>query len=297
MNAAAQISFHSNSMTDELGILDLLTLRGFDPACKAKLVRHQDKRYDIPALAREGWLDLYQSHQARDIFGACDYIVSFSGDSGTRAKFIGVYRVCSGRPRTGADVPADSPFTEWRDEPGFFYELEHQPQYSDLAGRVVIDWGPGTLAWHQYMKNKPVIEIFPTGRALQPFSDYLDFTLSFNELQDLVSNPATHRDWHSSLSAVAGVYLILAQTTGEQYVGSAYGLAGFWGRWQQYAANGHGGNKLLRQLLASDADYPSAFRYSLLQVLPKSTKDSEVLRWESQYKTKLGSRATGLNAN
>ena len=139
----------------------------------------QDKRYDIPTLARDGWLDLYQSHQARDIFGTCDFIVAFSGDGGTRAKFIGVYRVCSGRPRKPTDVPSDSPFADWRDEPGFFYELEHQSQYADLAGRVVIDWGAGALAWHQYMKNKPVIEMFPPGRALQPFTDYLDFTLSF----------------------------------------------------------------------------------------------------------------------
>ena len=66
------------------------------------------------------------------------------------------------------------------------------------------------------MKNKPVIEVFPPGRVLQPFSDYLDFTLSYQELEELISNPAAHSDWHSSLSAVAGVYLILAETTGEQ---------------------------------------------------------------------------------
>ncbi len=284
-------------MIDDLGILDLLTIRGFDPECKSKLVRHQDKRYDISTLVRDGWFDLYQSHQARDIFGNCDFIVAFSGDGGTRAKFMGVYRVSSGRPRNPADVPPDSPFMHWRDEPGFYYELEHQPQYADLAGRVVIDWGAGTLAWHQHMKNKPVVEIFPPGRALQPFTDYLDFTLTFTDLQDLTSNPAAHRDWHSSLTAVAGIYLILAETTGQQYVGSAYGLSGFWGRWQQYAADGHGGNKLLKQLVRSNTDFPKAFRYSILQVLPKSTKDSEVIRWESQYKLKLGSRATGLNAN
>lgn len=284
-------------MNEELGILDLLKLRGFDPACKTKLVRHQDKRYDIPTLSREGWLDLYQSHQARDIFKTCDYIVTFSGDGGTRAKFIGVYKVCGGRPRTPADVPGESPFTDWRDEPGFFYELEHQPQYDDLAGRVVIDWGASALAWHQYIKNKPVIEVFPPGRSLEPFSDYLDFSLSFNELQDLVSNPAAHRDWRASLSAVAGIYLILAETTGQQYVGSAYGLAGIWGRWEKYAVNGHGDNKLLKQLLGSNAGYPDNFRYSILQVLPKSTKNAEVIRWESKYKVKLGSRATGLNAN
>jgi hypothetical protein len=31
--------------------------------------------------------------------------------------------------------------------------------------------------------------------------------------------------------------------------------------------------------------------------LPKTTTPVEVIRWESQYKLKLGSRATGLNSN
>jgi len=285
-------------MTHQLGILDLLSACGFDQACKAKLVRHQDKRFDIPTLIRDGWMDLYQAHQASDIFGKCEYIVSFTGDGGTRAKFLGVYRVANGRRRTPADIPEDSPFQDWLNQPGYFYELEYVPQFADLEGRVVVEWGAGALAWHQYMKNKPVIEIFPSGRALQPFSDYLDFTLSYRELQELMTNEAAHRDWQSSLSAVAGIYMILAETTGQQYVGSAYGLTGIWGRWQQYAANGHGNNKLLKQVIKDDPEhYPKSFRYSVLQVLPKSTKDSEVIRWETQYKHKLGSRATGLNAN
>ena len=136
------------------------------------------------------------------------------------------------------------------------------------------------------------------GRVLQPFKDYLDFSLSYHELTDLVANAKAHRDWVSSLSAVAGVYLILAQSTGHQYVGSAYGLDGIWGRWLQYASNGHGENEMLRELMDSDGSaYPNAFRFSILQVLPKTTATPEVIRWESLYKAKLGTRASGLNLN
>jgi hypothetical protein len=53
----------------------------------------------------------------------------------------------------------------------------------------------------------------------------------------------------------------------------------------------------LRDLIGSDKAYPKAFRYSILQVLPKTTTPAEVIRWEQQYKAKLGSRATGLNLN
>jgi hypothetical protein len=119
----------------------------------------------------------------------------------------------------------------------------------------------------------------------------------YRELTELAATAKAHRDWVSSLSAVSGVYLILAQPSGHQYVGSAYGLDGIWGRWIQYATNGHGGNTKLRALLKSDSAYPDAFRFSILQVLPKTTAAAEVIRWESLYKAKLGSRATGLNLN
>ena len=289
-------------MAEELGILDLLMIRGFEPSCKSKLVRHQDKRFDIPTLIRDGWFDLYQSHQAKDnqakdIFADLNFIVTFTGDGGTRSRLFGVYRVLSGRPRTFGDVPVDSPFSDWTGNEGYFYDLERQPEYDDLAGRVVIEWGPGVLAWHQHMRNKPVIEILPTGRTLESFADYLEFSLSHSQLKEVVANPAAHRDWHASLSAVAGVYLILNEVTGDQYVGSAYGLDGVWGRWQQYAGNGHGNNKLLKKLVKDCDAYPAAFRYSLLQVLPKTTKKPEVIRWETRYKNKLGTRAFGLNAN
>ena len=284
-------------MTEEFVILDLLVSRGFDPSCKTKLVRHQDKNYDIPALIRDGWMDVYQALQGKDIYKGCEYIVTFTGDGGTRSKLMGIYRVEGVRMATPEDVPEDSPLAVFRGQELFWYTLEHQGQYADLEGRVVVDWGKSARAWHQRMRNKPIIEIYPPGRSLQPFSDYLDFSLNHNELKDLIANPSAHRDWYSSLMAVAGIYLILAETTGQQYVGSAYGSEGIWGRWSQYASNGHGNNKLVRELVKAHPDYPKAFRFSILQVLPKSTKDAEVIRWESRYKEKLGSRAMGLNSN
>ncbi len=284
-------------MREPFGILDLLISRGFDPTCRVKLVRHQDRRFDVAELIRDGWFDLYQSTQGSDIFGKCDFIVSFTGDGGTRARLLGVYKVAEGRKIQQGDIPDDAPFADWVSEDSYKYDLKRQDSYADLEGRVVIEWGSATLSWHQHLRNKPIIEIFPPGRSLKPFIDYLDFSLTHAELAELMANPAAHRDWHSSLSAVAGVYLILASTTGDLYVGSACGLDGVWGRWQQYATNGHGGNRLLRNLVETGSNYPGSFRFSLLQVLPKTTSRSEVIRWESSYKVKLGTRAIGLNCN
>lgn len=56
------------------------------------------------------------------------------------------------------------------------------------------------------------------------------------------------------------------------------------------------GNTKLKKWVAKPS-YPQSFTYSILQVLPVTTARSEVIACESRYKNKLGSRATGLNAN
>ena len=89
----------------------------------------------------------------------------------------------------------------------------------------------------------------------------------------------------------------MAVKSGDMYVGSASGAEGFWGRWRQYADTGHGGNELLKKLMKDDSSYPHSFRYSVLQILPKTMAREEILQREARYKMKLGSRARGLNKN
>ena len=43
--------------------------------------------------------------------------------------------------------------------------------------------------------------------------------------------------------------------------------------------------------------YPNQFRFSVLQILPKTMARDEVVRREALHKRKLGTRATGLNLN
>jgi hypothetical protein len=162
---------------------------------------------------------------------------------------------------------------------------------------LIIEWGKATQAWVQELKNKPVLEILEHGRKLPPFVDYLEFSLTYNQLKDLFDNEQAHRDWRVPLSAIAGIYLILAQGSGDLYIGSAYGESGIWGRWRHYANSGDGGNARLRELIRRDSSYPEQFRFSVLQILPKTMARDEVLQREMLYKHKLGTRATGLNLN
>ena len=186
---------------------------------------------------------------------------------------------------------------EWHRAGSHYYDLERDARFDDLRDRLIIDWGRATRSWVQRCSNKPLLEIQAPGRRLPPFDDYLEFTLSYDELRDLFANEEANREWRARLSAVGGIYLILAEDSGDMYVGSATGQGGFWSRWRDYARTGHGGNQILEQLIESDTRYPGRFRFSILHVLSKTMARDEVLGREALYKAKLGSKATGLNRN
>lgn len=281
----------------KLGIIDLLALRGFDPASRAKIIRHKDPKFPAHELLRSGWLDTYQSFQTKPVFDGVDFVISTVGLDRTRARFVGLYRVGERQPATAVPLPAGCPYTDWN-QWGYHYQLERLPAFDEFQHRIVIEWGAAAIKWQQWATNKPVLELLPEGAGLLPvFRDYLDFVLTHDDLKFLHENPEANPDWRSRLSAVAGIYLILASTSGAQYVGSATGAEGIWGRWRDYAVTGHGGNKLLRELVEKDPAYPRAFTYSVLQILPRSLNGDVVREWERRYKAKLGSQAHGLNDN
>lgn len=280
-----------------LGIVDLLSLFGFDRKSRAKMVRHQDSRYPVDELLRRRWYEFYQAYQSRPIFHKADYVLSFSGLERSRALFQGVFKNRGHRSGSDGSVPTDCDWAQqWR-LATFFYDLERMPGFEELEQRVIIDWGLGALAWHQKLSNKTVLEVTAPGRRLPPFNDYLEFSLTFDSLCDLFANENAHPEWRSRLQAVGGVYLILAEASGELYIGSATGAEGIWGRWRHYATTGHGGNELLKRQIASNSAYPRGFRYSILQILPKTWSRDEVIAREVFFKVKLGSRSHGLNLN
>jgi hypothetical protein len=279
--------------------VEILTLRGFDRSVPGRVVRHQDDRYPVEELRRHGWFELYQRYQGRPVFHKCKQIISLYGLSGTRSAFHGVYRVKGVRSASEGEILPNCLWSEeWHRIANFYYDLERDLRFDSLRDRLIVDWGRSTRSWVQKIENdKPVLEILAPGRKLPPFDDYLEFSLSFAQLQDLFAHEDAHREWRARLSAVGGVYLILAETTGDLYVGSASGDEGIWGRWRQYAKTAHGGNVLLKALIGSQAEYPQRFRFSILQIVPKTMAREEIISREAVYKNKLGSRATGLNLN
>lgn len=278
-----------------LNIVELLSLRKFDVNCKIKLVRHQDKRYDISKLIRDGLFELYQSYQSRPVFD-CDYIVSFLGIEGSKARMIGVYQVKDRKPASAYPLPSDFSHPEFATDNRYYYILEEVKGFEDLNGRVVIDWGGSPLAWHQWLTEKEVIEILPAG-YVKEFSGFLDIILRYDELVSIINAPDANREWHRMLASVAGVYLITDTITGNQYVGSAYGKEGILGRWKVYAKSPDGGNRQLEELLHDNNHYANNFQFTILQTLPRTLTLDEVIDVEKRYKEKLGTRAFGLNSN
>ncbi|MGE0441443.1 MAG: GIY-YIG nuclease family protein [Gemmatimonadales bacterium] len=280
-----------------LGLHELLYSRGLRPAKKTvKLVRHKDARYPLAERVGTPWFDEYQAIQSKPLFHGCSHIVSFLGEDGTRSRLIGVYAV--GRERKALDVASPAMIEEHKIKAHHIhYELDLVNAFDDLAGRVVIDWGKSALAWHQWYSDREVLEVRGAGRALAPFEDYLKVHLTHRQLRDLAAAPEAHRDWIAALKAVGGVYLIVSRVTGAQYIGSATGADGLWGRWLSYAQSGHGGNLALRELCQTPASYPAAFRFSILATFSKTLGKQQALDQESFYKEKLGTKAFGLNMN
>ena len=250
---------------------------------KVKVVRHKDSRgeYRDVIKDKEALLE-YQRYQPSDVFGGCDYIISFIGLERRRSVLFGVFKV------NGTEIIDNE----------YVYDLTRVPEMEELVDRLVIDWGGNTRAWHQWYdrNNKEVLEILPEG-YIGTFPGLLDFVLEFDELRTLIRNPDANFDWRHHLSAVNGVYLILDSSTGQQYIGSACGANGIWGRWSDYAAGGNGGNKELVALQKADPLHHRHFRFSVLQSLPSNITQREIVTIENLYKEKLGARAHGLNRN
>ncbi|WP_261517923.1 GIY-YIG nuclease family protein [Campylobacter lanienae] len=124
------------------------------------------------------------------------------------------------------------------------------------------------------------------------FPGYDSVNVTWSELESLIKATA----WITALENQKAVYLIVDTKTGKKYVGSAYGNDMLLGRWRNYIANGHGGNKLLKPL---DFEYiKENFKYSILEIFKSSIDDEIIINRESFWKEVLLTRTEfGYNGN
>ncbi|MFE4029482.1 GIY-YIG nuclease family protein [Priestia sp. YIM B13551] len=283
-----------------LTINKVLGFAGLDMSKSIKVARHMDTRgVDVHELYTNGYFNLYQSYQEKNVFKDCDYLVSCLGIENNQALFIGVYEVGDVTKVEGLPDHLDIPYRgKAKVHSKYKYELKKLNGFEDLEGRLVIKWQNIAQAWCMKIdtNEKEVVQLLPKG-YIRDFPGYLEINLPFVELQGVINDPTANSVWHRMLSSVGGVYLIVDTYNGLQYVGSASGKEGILGRWKEYAKNGHGGNKKLKTIIESEPNRVQKFKFSILQTLPRTLTKNEVLIEESKYKHKLGSRAYGLNLN
>jgi hypothetical protein len=250
---------------------------------RIKIVRHKDGRAQYSDIMKDkDRLLEYQKEQAKHVFKECDYIISFIGLERSHAVLFGVFKVG---------------FYEFKND-HYYYDLKHVDDFTSLENRLIINWGNNAISWHQWydLHDKDIVQILPDG-YVGHFPGLLNFVLEFDELQKIINHPDANHDWYQHLSAVNGIYMILDDKTGQQYIGSANGKNGIWQRWSEYVSNYTGDNKELVTLLKSNPLYYKNFKYSVLQTLPSNITQREIVAIENLYKEKLGSRAHGLNRN
>ncbi|MTI70073.1 MAG: GIY-YIG nuclease family protein [Firmicutes bacterium] len=276
---------------------EIIKMRGLDKY-NIKIVRHTVKRKYIERLINNGDFEMYQSVQKSDVFKNCDYILTFIATEGTNSILHGVYKVRDVKKidKLPKQINFIKEYENWSDDSIYKYSFEEVDILKDLEKRLVIDWGSGVLSWHQRILEKRVVEILPKG-FVKGFPGYQNVILSFEELERIINNPIPNRQWKMALSSVYGVYLILDKKDGKQYIGSAYGEEGIWGRWKTYVKTKHGNNKILTEIINEDSERYRNFQFSILDILPKTSVSEDVIELENTMKKKLGSKVFGLNMN
>ncbi|MCW3005272.1 MAG: nuclease family protein [Conexibacter sp.] len=261
-------------------------------------------RRTLPWLAAERpeLFNAYQQSQFPKLekaFTGAKHVASFIGvDVGT-AVFVGLYGVKGWRVlgsggfwEIGANkelqqsfgmrgLGGDRPATLW-------FDLERSADfYANWHGRLVIRWPGLERSWWRWAnRNTFTIAAIRDSTAFeQPMPSWDELVVSWPELNVL---PLA---WRSSLREWRGIYLISDSSDGRGYVGAAYGAENILGRWLEYGASGHGGNKLLRERNANN------FQFSILQRVSPDMPSDEVIRLEQSWKNRLHTREFGLNEN
>ena len=198
---------------------DVLRKVGLDPA-KVKLIRHALTDKGFNSCYDKNMVLEYTRHQKSGFSKNYDYWCVFISGKGTLAKLFACYKVGNSVPDTSDVMPKDFPHPEWFQGENAFFDLEHIDLLKDYEGRLMIDWGNSARMWHQKgTTEKPIVAIQADEKKV--FSGFENLILTYDELKEIVENPTIYEAWHTALSSVNAIYLIVDRETGKQYVGSA----------------------------------------------------------------------------
>ena len=259
--------------------------------------------FDRLVTQRRDLFDCYQSTHAANTEAAlrrAKYVVSFIRYRPKKALFVGLYANASQRNMSISEYQSRAKHQELMSygmgghkasdgrQSVIEFELRQVEWHTEWSERLVIEWPGLERSWYRWADRNvfPVAAIAEQSCLIEPMPQWDEIALDWNELATLPEH------WKGALSHWRGIYLIIDQGDGMQYVGSAYGRDNILQRWTEYARTGHGGNKGLRQR------DPNNFRFSILQRTSPDLPDSDVIELEGSWKRRLRSRVPfGLNEN
>jgi len=262
----------------------------------------------LPWLAAEhpGVFNAYQQTQGpaleKSMLKIVDkgYIASFLAYGAGRAIFVGLYAVKGSRPITLEQFWEIPEYQQMKEHgmQGFTasegrptieqFDLELLAFRSEWKGKLIIDWPGGERSWWRRAENNnfTVQAILEQSAFDEAMPKWNEFCLSWEQIKVLPSR------WKNSLREWRGIYYIHDTSDNKAYIGSASGTENILGRWQNYAASGHGTNKLLRER------DPRNFKFSVLERVSPDMNQSDLVTQENSWKVRLSTRhPCGLNDN
>lgn len=225
----------------------------------------------------------YQNHQTQKNFGR-KYILSLCYLNKDEWLFVGIYESLG---VVGIVKETDREL--------YKYNTKLTDIGAEFIGKLVVgfkkDFRQSYPNLETCLNNLEVVELKREVIKAE-FPGYDNVNVTWRELESLIETPV----WKTALENQKAVYLIVDTKTGKKYVGSAYGDNMLLGRWRNYIANGHGGNKLLKPL---DFEYiKENFKYSILEIFKSSVDDEIIINRESFWKEVLLTRTEfGYNDN
>lgn len=278
-----------------MNLNDMLAGKGIDPA-KVLVLRHcpfePQLRKVLPWLASEkpDVFNAYQQTQGARLEAVMQslenvgHVASFIGVEPGKAHFAGLYRIGSSRAMTMTrywKVPAylemkafgmrgftgDRPAVRW-------FDLQITKFYSTWHGKLVVGWPKPEISWWRraHRNEFPVVAVLEENSFHEEMPEWSAIDLTWKELAVIPQR------WQAALAEWRGVYYIFDTEARLGYVGSAYGKENIFGRWKNYAASGHGGNKLLRKL------DPLNLRFTILQRVSPDMDAKDIIVIEQSWK-------------
>ncbi len=258
----------------------MIKIEGFFPYIKEEDLQNYKAHLAIGGKGRDNRLPLnefvrgkfkeYQETQNSQNFKR-KYIFSLIYYRKEEWIFVGIYEVISVE-KIGAKYKYDTKL------------LDH---YEDLIGRLVFHYSKphpqNTYLYFEKIFDKlEIVELLHDKVTLEEFPGFENVDINYSELRNIIE--LEDGSWKSALSSMQGIYLISDTSNGKLYVGAAYGQDAFWQRWTEYANNGTGGNKELKKTLEENGiKYAYNFRYSILEVYSKQTKEENYIRDREKY--------------